>query len=66
MQLLDSSARDLEVQSDSAEQGSRGSVWYLAAVLDHPAAESVAVSAAAFAPLRQSFPRRPCLREPQF
>ena len=66
MQQLDSSAQDLEAQSDSAEPDFPGLVSYRVAVLDHPAAESVAVFAAVFAPLRQSCPRRPCQRELQF
>jgi hypothetical protein len=46
---LDSSSLDPEAQSDSAERDFRGSVSYLAAALDRPAAESVAASAAVFA-----------------
>ena len=66
MQQSDSCALDRAAQSDSAEQGFRGLVSGPAAALDRPAAEWVAESAAAFAPLRQSSPRRPCLREPKF
>ena len=57
---LDSYARDLEAPSDSAAQGYWELAFDPAAALDRLAAESVAVFAAAFAPLRQSFPRRPC------
>ena len=66
MQQLDSYARDLEAPSDSAAQGYWESVFDLAAALDRLAAASVAVSAAVFVLPRQSFPQRPCWREPKF
>ena len=63
---LGSYARDLEAPSDSAARGYWESAFDLAAALDRLAAALVAVSAAVFALLRQSFPQRPCWREPKF